>query len=298
MWEAQHAHPHPRLKRGDMSSCFSAHAADKCSCGWLSSTVFTLLCFSPGTLLFKMVPETSAEGLSSVLKNPGGWCALWGKLCELDELHSGGSYGAVGFEFKVNDSTIYITKGVLKQKNTWTDWWKCDQRLKETEHFISPRSNSSIFANSVLAVTLLACLVSPTDLPAQSCPTRCDPVDCSPGSSVHVILQARILEWLATSSSRGSSWLRNWTCIPCGLLHCRQVLYSLSHQGNPVLNTTSVNNDNRPHGAIKTAVMGREPQRQQTRPISEWHDLHHVDLDLCYGLLYMGYQGGRNDETD
>lgn len=33
------------------------------------------------------------------------------------------------------------------------------------------------------------------------------------------------------------------------------------------------------------AVMGREPQRQQTRLISKWHDLHHVDLDLCYGLL-------------
>ena len=41
---------------------------------------------------------------------------------------------------------------------------------------------------------------------AQSCPTLCDPMDCSPpGSSVHVILQARILEWVAISFSRGSS---------------------------------------------------------------------------------------------
>ena len=41
---------------------------------------------------------------------------------------------------------------------------------------------------------------------AQSCLTPCDPVDCSPpGSSVHGILQARILEWGAISSSRGSS---------------------------------------------------------------------------------------------
>ena len=40
---------------------------------------------------------------------------------------------------------------------------------------------------------------------AQSCPTLCDPVDCSPpGSSVHGILQARILEWGARPSSRGS----------------------------------------------------------------------------------------------
>ena len=40
----------------------------------------------------------------------------------------------------------------------------------------------------------------------QSCPTLCDPVDSSPpGSSVHGILQARILEWVAISFSRGSS---------------------------------------------------------------------------------------------
>ena len=38
---------------------------------------------------------------------------------------------------------------------------------------------------------------------AQSCPTLCDPVDCSPpGSSTHGILQARILEWVAISFSR------------------------------------------------------------------------------------------------
>jgi len=40
----------------------------------------------------------------------------------------------------------------------------------------------------------------------QSCPTLCDPTDCSPpGSSVHGILQARILEWVAISFSRASS---------------------------------------------------------------------------------------------
>ena len=40
----------------------------------------------------------------------------------------------------------------------------------------------------------------------QLCLTVCDPTDCSPsGFSVHGILQARILEWLAISSSRGSS---------------------------------------------------------------------------------------------
>jgi len=49
---------------------------------------------------------------------------------------------------------------------------------------------------------------------AQSCPTLCDPMDCSPsGSSDHEILQERILEWVATSFSRGSSQPRDRTLI-------------------------------------------------------------------------------------
>ena len=48
----------------------------------------------------------------------------------------------------------------------------------------------------------------------QSCPTLCDPRDCSlPGSSVHEIFQARILEWVAISFSRGSSWPRDRTRV-------------------------------------------------------------------------------------
>ena len=44
----------------------------------------------------------------------------------------------------------------------------------------------------------------------------CDPVDCSPpGFSVHGISQARILQWVAISFSRGSSWLRNQTWVSC-----------------------------------------------------------------------------------
>ena len=48
----------------------------------------------------------------------------------------------------------------------------------------------------------------------QLCPTLCDPMDCSlPGCSVHRILQARILEWIAISSSRKSSWPRDWISL-------------------------------------------------------------------------------------
>ena len=49
---------------------------------------------------------------------------------------------------------------------------------------------------------------------AQSCPTLCDPMDCSPpGSSVHGIFQVRVLEWVAISFSRGSSQLRDQTQV-------------------------------------------------------------------------------------
>ena len=60
----------------------------------------------------------------------------------------------------------------------------------------------------------------------------CDPMDHSlPGSSVHGTSEARILGWVAISCSRGSSWLRDWTCF----LHWQAVHFlilavqSLSH---------------------------------------------------------------------
>ena len=64
----------------------------------------------------------------------------------------------------------------------------------------------------------------------QSCPTLCDPMDCSPaGSSVHGILQARILEWVAMPFSRGSFQPRDRIQVSC---ISRQILYHLSQQGN------------------------------------------------------------------
>ena len=107
-------------------------------------------------------------------------------------------------------------------------------------------------------------------LVAPSCPFLCNSMDCSPpGFSIHGILQARILEWVAITFSRGSAWLNDWTQVSCvadwfftvwatreapilewvamsslqgifptqgsnpDLLHCRRILYFLSHQGSP-----------------------------------------------------------------
>ena len=53
-------------------------------------------------------------------------------------------------------------------------------------------------------------------LVTQLCPSHCDPMDCSPpGSSVHGILQVRMLEWVAISFSRGSSSPRIHTGASC-----------------------------------------------------------------------------------
>ena len=65
---------------------------------------------------------------------------------------------------------------------------------------------------------------------AQSCPTLCDPMDCSPpGSLVHGIFQAWILEWVAISFSRGSSQPRDWTQV--SRIVGRR-FYRLSYQGS------------------------------------------------------------------
>ena len=60
---------------------------------------------------------------------------------------------------------------------------------------------------------------------AQSCPTLCNPMDCSlPGFSIHGIFQASVLEWVAISFSRGSCWPRNRTGASCIAGRCFTLL--------------------------------------------------------------------------
>ena len=62
---------------------------------------------------------------------------------------------------------------------------------------------------------VLVC-VSVCVLVTQLCPNLCNPMDCSlPGSTVHAILQARILEWVAIPFTRGFPQPRNWTRVSC-----------------------------------------------------------------------------------
>ena len=77
--------------------------------------------------------------------------------------------------------------------------------------FISA-SNFHAKALVCVCVCMCVCVVS------QLCPTLHNPMDytCSPlGSSVHEILQARILEWVVIPFSRGSFWLRDGTQVSC-----------------------------------------------------------------------------------
>ena len=76
----------------------------------------------------------------------------------------------------------------------------------------------------------LACWCVVCVLVTQSCLTLCHPMDCSlPGSSVHGILQAWILEWVAISFSRVSSWHRDQTHISYVFCVGRWVLYYQHH---------------------------------------------------------------------
>ena len=102
----------------------------------------------------------------------------------------------------------YVDQALIKPRMTLDPFWITSQS-------ISPRSFTETHFLSLETSEKVKVLV------AQSCLTLCDPRDYSPpSSSVHGILQARILEWVAIPFSRGSSWPR-------------QILYHLSHQGRP-----------------------------------------------------------------
>ena len=73
------------------------------------------------------------------------------------------------------------------------------------------------------AVSFLRCMCAKSRL---SCPTLCDPKDRSPpGSSVHGILQARILDWAAMPSSERPAQTQRANLCLLQLLHCRWSLY-------------------------------------------------------------------------
>ena len=97
---------------------------------------------------------------------------------------------------------------------------------KKTHLFFTPSHNCEIADAIFFQSSSLKTWDLPFSLVTQSCQTLCDPMDCVAHQAPLSIgiLQARILEWLAMPSSRGSSQLRDRNP---GLPHCRQILYLL-----------------------------------------------------------------------
>ena len=90
---------------------------------------------------------------------------------------------------------------------TWRKWGNSSQT-----DFGSKGKKKTKWSWSVVSNSLRTDLCSA----AQSCLTLCNPMDCNPpGSSVRGIFQARILEWVSISSSRGSAQPRKQTCVSC-----------------------------------------------------------------------------------
>ena len=99
-----------------------------------------------------------------------------------------------------------------------------------SQHFTSKDKGTSLF---------LCLHYSAKSLP--SCLTPRDPMNCGPpGASVLGILQARILEWVAMPSSRGSSPPRHRTCVSC---ISRQILYLWCHLGSPCISIAALQID-------------------------------------------------------
>ena len=103
----------------------------------------------------------------------------------------------------------------------WEPRWApyCGHEAADAGIFLTPAAYCCACAHAQLLQSWLA---------------LCDPMDSSPpGSSVHGILQARIPEWIPRPSSRGSS--HGWNLHLLYLLHCRWILYPLSHLGSPLI---------------------------------------------------------------
>ena len=114
----------------------------------------------------------------------------------------------------------------------WT-WVSCIGRQLLYHWITREVSRSTLLIAWRLTISVLQASYSVNQhemLVTQSCLILCNPRDCSsPGSSVHGILQARTQEWIIIPLSRGSYQTKDWTG---GFLHCRQILYHLSHQGS------------------------------------------------------------------
>ena len=100
----------------------------------------------------------------------------------------------------------------------------------------------------------------------QLCPALCDPRNCSwPGFSVHWVLQARLLDWVAVSSSGGSSQIRDQTCVSCVSFIGRQ-FFTASTTWAALTGDTRALNSERPLPSLRTAAQDSEACSSEQLP--------------------------------
>jgi len=128
-----------------------------------------------------------------------------------------------------------------KQKLLSCQSFRFAKTCQEFKPSLNPKSMFFILVCVCVCVCIHECSV------AQWCLTLCNPIDYSwPGSSVYGIFQAKILEQVAISYSRGSSWRRNWTHVSCVSCSGRQILHHWTTREAhsailPLKNTIAIN---------------------------------------------------------
>ena len=98
--------------------------------------------------------------------------------------------------------------------------------------------------------------------------------DCShSGSSIYGISQARILEWVAISYSKGSSWPSNWTCLCCVSCIGRQILHHCTTWGSVQFSGSVVSDSLQPRGLQQARLPCPLPTSRacsNSCPLSQW----------------------------
>jgi len=150
---------------------------------------------------------------------------------------------------------ILVAVELRSLEGSW-EWGSQEWRLTAAEE----SSCGGIFVEMVIDVESLSCVW-----------LCCNTMHCSPpGSSIHGISQARILEWVAVSFSRGSSWSREWTHISCV---GRWILYHWATRRQLLFSHSVVSNSLWPHGLQHTRLPCPSPfpgACSNSCPLSQW----------------------------
>ena len=131
-----------------------------------------------------------------------------------------------GLSLGMSERVWYSAKSWVNGSHPKASWsWKRKKGQNEVQ--VCERLQHTCSRAYLISYDFCVCVKS-----LQLCPPPCHPMDCSPPASpVHGIFQARILEWVAISFSRGSSWTQGSDSHLLHLSHWQWVLY---HQRHPV----------------------------------------------------------------